>query len=186
MATGIKDIINNVKEIYASDSSLSTLMDFERVLAELDLYAFANWKKGELVSGPINEKYFVTCTFMWPKKLMPDPRGGERLLGYDCEVSYELSHLEYPAKVKTRDDFKIGTHMPKMVRTKVWLVTIVMPKSLISEIHQGSVELEGETLDIEEIESAYQDGMDEEDQTDQTPEDQSTEEQFEVPGELPK
>ena len=61
----IADVIENTKELYMTDSAVGTLMDFERVLDELDLYVFANWKKGELVEGPVYEKYFVTCTFMW-------------------------------------------------------------------------------------------------------------------------
>lgn len=158
--TAITDIIENSKEIFMTDSALSTLLDFERVLDELDLYVFANWKKGELVEGPVYEKYFVTCTFMWPHKLMPDPRGGERLLSYDCEVYYAKDYLEYPVKIEDPDDFEPGTKMPKMARSPVWLVTIVMPKKLMQEIQQGSLELEGSSLDLEDIEQAYEEGAD--------------------------
>lgn len=168
MAQDIKDIINNTKEIFMTDSSLTSLLDFERVLDELDLYVFANWKSGELVEGPVYEKYFVTCTFMWPYKMMPDPRGGERLLDYDCEVYYSKDVLEYPVKVDDPDDFEPGTKMPKMEKVPVWLVKIVMPKKLMQEIQQGSLELESATLDMEDIEGAYEEGThDETQQTDQ-------------------
>lgn len=161
MAKLISDVIENTKEIFMTDSSLNSLMDFERVLDELDTYVFKNWKLGELVEGPIYEKYFVTCTFMWPKKMMPDPRGGERLLSYDCEVYYAKDMLEYPIKVKTPDDFEDGTKMPKMAKKPIWLVTVVMPKKLMQEIKQGSLELESATLDMEDIEKAYEEGEDE-------------------------
>jgi hypothetical protein len=161
MSQALKDVIENTKEISVSDSALDTLLDFERVISELDTYVFANWKMGELVAGPVHEKYFVTCTFMWPYKKMPDPRGGERLLDYGCEISYRNDFLEYPVKIKDYDDFEAGGKMPKMKKVKVWLVEIVMPKQLMSEIKQGSVELEGEKLDIDEIETAYEEGMDE-------------------------
>lgn len=160
MAKPIADVINNTKEIFMTDSSLDTLMDFERVLDELDTYVFANWKDGELVEGPVYEKYFVTCTFMWPHKMMPDPRGGERLLSYDCEVYYAKDMLEYPVKVEDPDDYEPGTKMPKMAKKPIWLVTIVMPKKLMQEIQQGSLELESETLDLEDIEQAYEEGND--------------------------
>ena len=114
MAANIKDILDNTKDVYMTDSAVESLLDFERVLDELDLYVFANWKKGELVEGPVNEKYFVTCTFMWPYKMMPDPRGGERLLEYGCEVRYKKDALEAPKKVKSPADFKPGTKYPKM------------------------------------------------------------------------
>jgi hypothetical protein len=167
MAKIISDVIKNTKEIFMTDSSLTTLLDFERVLDELDLYVFANWKTGELVEGPVYEKYFVTCTFMWPYKLMPDPRGGERLLSYDCEVSYAKDLLEYPAEIKDPSDFKPGTKMPRMAKKPIWLVTIVMPKKLMQEIQQGSLELEGSTLDLEDVEQAYEEGTDDTAQYDQ-------------------
>ena len=167
MAKPISDVIENTKEIFMTDSSLDSLMDFERVLDELDTYVFKNWKLGELVEGPIYEKYFVTCTFMWPKKMMPDPRGGERLLSYDCEVYYVKDMLEYPIKVEDPDDFDAGTKMPKMAKKPIWLVTIVMPKKLMQEIKQGSLELESATLDMEDIEKAYEEGEDESMELDQ-------------------
>ena len=178
MSKAIHDVIENTKEIFLTDSSLNSLLDFERVLDELDLYVFDHWKEGELVEGPIYEKYFVTCTFMWPYKLMPDPRGGERLLDYDCEVYYSKDILEYPVKVENPDDFEPGTKMPKMKKVPIWLVKIVMPKKLMQEIQQGSLELEGATLDLEDIEQAYEEGndaeagYDEQDQQEQTPNDE--------------
>jgi hypothetical protein len=161
MANHIKDVIQNTKEIYMSDSALSTLMDFERVLDELDLYVFANWKSGELVAGPVYEKYFVTCTFMWPHKKMPDPRGGERLLEYDCKINWGEDVLEYPIKVKDPADYKPGTKVPKLGRIPVWIVEITMPKKLMYEIERGSLELESESVEAEDIESASETGADE-------------------------
>lgn len=177
MAKPIADVIENTKEIFMTDSALTSLIDFERVLDELDLYVFAHWKEGELVEGPIYEKYFVTCTFMWPYKMMPDPRGGERLLDYDCEVYYAKDQLEYPIKVETPNDFEPGTKMPKMAKKPVWLVTIVMPKKLMQEIQQGSLELESATLDLEDIEQAYEEGEDQAMDLDQEQEQQNDQQQ---------
>lgn len=159
MATEIKDIIDNTKHLYMTNSSLESLMDFERVLDELDTYVFKNWSKGELVEGPIYDKYFVTCTFMWPYKLMPDPRAAERLLDYKCEVSYKKDTLEYPVEVQTPDDFQPGTKYPRLAKKPVWMVTITMPKQLMRDIHQGSLDLEAETVNIEDIEQAYEVGL---------------------------
>ena len=160
MPANIKDILSNIKDIYMTDSSLETLLDYERVLDELDLYSFKHWKLGELVEGPVYEKYFVTCTWMFPYRKMPDPSGGERLLNYGCEVEYWEDVLEYPIDIKSPDDFKAGTKVPKMVSTPVWMVTITMPKKLMTDIQQGSIELESETLDTEDIEAAYEQGLD--------------------------
>ena len=83
------DVIQNLQNIYENDKSFRVLKDFERVLDELGLYVYANWEDGELAEGPIITRHWVTCTFMWPNKNMPDPMGGKRLLDYDCEISYE-------------------------------------------------------------------------------------------------
>jgi hypothetical protein len=141
-----------------TDSAVSTLLDFERVLDELDLYAFENWKQGELVEGPKYEKYFISCTFMWPYKKMPDPKGAVRLGDYDCEVNFIQDFFEHPVTVKTPNDFKPGTKFPKSVKTPVWLVEIVMPKKLMNDIEQGALELESGTVDLEDIDNAYQEG----------------------------
>ena len=79
-------IIDTVKGIFTSDASLSTAMDFERVLDEADLYAYKNWEIGELVDGPEVKRYTVACTIMYPYKMMPDPRGAKRLVSIGCVV----------------------------------------------------------------------------------------------------
>lgn len=160
MPANIRDLLDNTKEIFMTDSAVSTLLDFERVLDELDLYAFANWKNGELVEGPIYEKYFVKCTFMWPYKKMPDPRGAERLSEYDCDVNFKKDFFEHPIKVKTPMDYKPGTKVPKLIKSPIWLVEIVMPKKLMQDIQQGALELESGTVDMEEIDTAYETGAD--------------------------
>jgi len=169
MPANIKDLLKNTQDIFMTDSAVNTLLDFERVLDELDMYAFKNWKKGELVEGPVYEKYFVKCTFMWPYKKMPDPRGGKRLSGYECEVVYKEDYFLHPAKVEKPEDFKPGTKVPRMIKTPVWLVEITMPKKLMKDIQQGALELESGTIDIEDIDQAYETGADNEavDQTDE-------------------
>ena len=59
-------IVDTVKGIFTSESSLRTLLDFERVLDDADLYAYKNWLIGELVDGPRIKRYTVTCTFLYP------------------------------------------------------------------------------------------------------------------------
>lgn len=158
----IKTAIENTKRIYLSDSSLNILLDFERVLDELDMYSFKYWSKGELVEGPTIERYWVSCKFMWPYKMMPDPRGAERLLPYGCKVSYEKTTVKIPVKISSPDDFRDdGSRKGKLVPVKIWLVSIEMPQELISDIEQGSIEIAGEDIDLDDINDAYQQGFDE-------------------------
>jgi len=160
MPANIRDLLHNTQEIFMTDSAVNSLLDFERVLDELDLYTFKHWKQGELVDGPNYEKYFVSCTFMWPYKRMPDPRGAARLSEYECDVNFREDYFEHPVKVKTPSDFKPGTKVPKLVKTPVWLVEITMPKKLMADIQQGALELESGTVDLEDIDSAYETGAD--------------------------
>ena len=153
-------VAENIRDIYMSEGSLLSLLDFERVLDELDLYAFKNWAIGELVQGPDIGKYRVGCIFMWPEKLMPDPRGARRLLPFDCEVRYKKTNMKIPVKIEDPSDFRPGTHKAKIVEKKVWLVEIVMPKALMSDIRTGSVELEDQDIDLEDLDSAYEQDLD--------------------------
>jgi hypothetical protein len=50
--------------------------------------------------------------------------------------------------------------MPKMMSRPVWLVEISMPKQLMRDIQRGSLELESETVDLEDIEQSYEVGLD--------------------------
>jgi len=155
-------VADNIKDIYLSEGSLLTLLDFERVLDELDLYAFKNWQIGELVSGPNIGKYRVTCIFMWPEKLMPDPRGARRLLPFDCVVKFKKTRMKVPMKIEDPSDFRPGTHKARLIENKIWLVEITMPKSLMSDIRTGSIELEDQDIDLEDLDRAYEQDLDQE------------------------
>lgn len=153
-------VADNIRDIYMSDGSLTTLLDFERVLDEVDLYAFNNWEIGELVAGPEVSKYRVTCTFMWPENLMPDPRGGRRLLPFDCEVRYMKKDIKIPVKIVDPSDYRSGTKKAKLITKPVWLVEIVMPKSLMNDIRTGSIEMEDQDIDLDELDQAYEQDLD--------------------------
>jgi len=155
----IVDIVKNTKKIYMSESSLETLLDFERVLDQLDIYAFENWKRGELVEGPIVDRHWVTAKFMWPHKLMPDPDGAKRLLGYNARVMYEREKLASPVKVEDYDDFRPGTRKPKLREDAVWVLEIRMPKELIQDINEGYMELEGREIDMTDLDDAYEQNL---------------------------
>ena len=148
-------VAKNIKDIYLSEGSLMTLLDFERVLDSMDLYAFKNWDIGELVQGPTIGKYHVSCIFLWPENLMPDPRGGRRLLPFDCEVKFKRTNMKIPIKIEDPSDYRPGTKIARIIEKKVWLVEITMPKTLMSDIRTGSIDLEEQELDLTELDNAY-------------------------------
>ena len=153
-------VADNIRDIYMSEGTITTLLDFERVLDEVDVYAFKNWEIGELVAGPEITKYRVACTFMWPEKLMPDPRGGRRLLPFDCEVSYMKKDIKIPVKITDPSDYRSGTKKAKLITRQVWLVEIVMPKALMNDIRTGSIEMEDQDIDLDDLDQAYEQDLD--------------------------
>jgi hypothetical protein len=99
---------------------------------------------------------------MWPANLMPDPRGGRRLLPFDCEVVYKKQKIKVPRKINDPSDYRPGTKKAKINEYEVWLVEITMPKNLMSDIRTGSIELQGEEIDLEDLDAAYEKDLDQE------------------------
>lgn len=131
------DIIKNIETLYSSNTSLSVLKDFERVLDEMELYVYKNWIDGELVEGPVVKRHWITASFMWTKDKMPDPMGAKRLLEYGCKVKYEKTHLVEPRQIKSEKDYRPGTKKARLDRKPVWVVHITMPRELVSEMYEG-------------------------------------------------
>ena len=148
-------IVDTIKNIYMSDGSMNTLLDFERVLDEADIYAYKNWINGELVQGPDVGRYSCKCTFMWPYKLMPDPRATLRLATIGCNVKMMKSKIEVPVAVTSYEDFQSGSRYPKMKENQVWFMQIDIPFELMDDIKEGSVDIAEDTIDLSEIEDAY-------------------------------
>jgi len=153
-------VAETIRDLYMSEGSVSVLLDYERVLDEMDLYAFKNWSSGELVDGPDISRYSVTCTFLWPAELMPDPRGAKRLLPFGAKVKFKKTTMKVPVKVESPDDYRPGTKKPKMIEKEVWLVEMELPKYLINEIRTGSQELEGQDIELDDLDSAYEKDLD--------------------------
>lgn len=162
-------IVDTIKNIYMSDGAMSTLLDFERVLDNADLYAFKNWSMGELVQGPNTGRYVCKCIFMWPYKLMPDPRGALRLVNVGCKVTFGKGEIKVPVQIKDYEDYVPGTRYPKMKKHKVWFVEIAIPLELMDDIKEGSIDLADQSIDLSEIEEAYDEDLD-------TPNQENTEE----------
>jgi hypothetical protein len=45
---------------------------------------------------------------------------------------------------------------------KVWLVEITMPKALMNDIRTGSIEMEDQDIDLDELDQAYEQDLDKE------------------------
>jgi hypothetical protein len=83
-------------------------------------------------------------------------------LPYDCEIKYRRIMMQIPIKIDDPSDYRPGTKKAKMIERPVWLVEITMPKSLMSDIRTGSIEMEDEEIDLEELDQAYEQDLDQE------------------------
>ena len=77
MAQRFETINDNLSGIFANQTVLEILTEFEGVLDSMDMYAYENWIKGEVVDGPILDRYWVTVTLMYPEKSMPNPEAAK-------------------------------------------------------------------------------------------------------------
>ena len=91
---------------------------------------------------------------------MPDPRGARRLLPFDCKIKYKKTNMKVPMKIEDPSDYRPGTKKAQLVEKKIWLVEIVMPKALMSDIRTGSVELEDQDIDLGDLDDAYEKDLD--------------------------
>ena len=160
MGVNIQAILDNIRQISLSPSSMEFLREFERVIDENGLYAFLHWKQGELCDGPKVSAYRVKCTFFWPLSKMPDPAGAQRLIPYGVKITYKKAWMKYPVKVHSEDDFRPGVKKPKIAKIPIWLVTIDIPKYLIKDITRGSKEIINREFDMENIQDAYERDLD--------------------------
>ena len=132
------DVIRNIKKIYASDNVINSLVNMEKVMDDVNIYSYKNWKLGELVDGPHQSKYDVTATFMWDAKAMPDPDAGKRLTNLGARVEYKKDIKLVPRKIKTYSDYRPGTRKGKLDEMPVWLVKITIPNTVIEDFNAES------------------------------------------------
>ena len=154
------NILNdNIKVISENNSLLDMLMEFEKTLDSLDLYAFKNWQKGEILEGPSLKRHYVNVKLMYPYKSMPDPDGAKRLMARDCLVKFNKDTLITPKKVKTFDDVEVDTRPNGQTRYKaktksepVWVVSIDMPRRYVDEFSKDVVEIDSNKfVDMEDV-----------------------------------
>jgi hypothetical protein len=104
MTIAVKMLNDQIKKISDTNTLLDMLLEFEKVLEDIDVYAYKNWAKGEVLEGPKLSRHYVTVTLVYPQKEMPDPEGAKRLMARDCLVKYHQDELISPVKVRSFDD----------------------------------------------------------------------------------
>jgi hypothetical protein len=92
--------------------------------------------------------------------------------------------MKVPVKIRKPEDFRPGTHKAKLTEKTIWLVEIVMPKHLMNDIKTGSIELEDDTVDLDELDQSYEQDLDQEQYQSQGNA-QQAQAQLQAPGGMP-
>ena len=156
----IEELKNTLAQLVDSSSDLNILLEFEEVLDNLNIYAYKNWEYGEVLAGPDVSKYWITCSLMWPQKLMPDPDGALRLTKHGARVSFKKDMLIEPIKIVTQDDLSgepgpDGKRRAKKKQTPIWIVNIEMPRQFVDEFESSKITINGTDIDLSEVDGAY-------------------------------
>ena len=172
-----QDLNDHLRKVSEGESLLDMLLEFEGILDEVDLYAYKNWSKGEILEGPDVGRHWVTAKFMYMSEDMPDPSGAERLLSRGMKVKFCREELKYPKKIKNWDDVDssrsfnaqgggyggmgglggVGYVKPKTMTDKVWVVEITMPRKYVDSTIQDYVDIgDDEFIDTDAIDAATQ------------------------------
>jgi len=155
-----------VRRLDDSPDLVDIMIGIEDYLDRHDIYAFKNWIHGELIQGPIVKPYWVTVQFKWPHRQMPDPQGGVRLLPHGTKILFRLMNQRVPVKVTKPSDYQPGTHKPKIITEKIWVVEMMIPRRFIEDIDQEIMNLYDDRIeDSDTVEDAAAQGVTEKNAT---------------------
>ncbi|NJO65226.1 MAG: hypothetical protein HC836_46125 [Richelia sp. RM2_1_2] len=145
--------MNIIKRLNDNESLLDVMIQIEDYLDSVDIYAFANWMDGELVSGPYVKKYWIIITLKYPHQQMPDPDGGLRLMKYGSMVKFEKAFEEVPVEVDDpSEDLDPNTGRPKLKKEPIWLIHLKIPRKFVEALNIEGLDLfDGETEELEQI-----------------------------------
>lgn len=128
-----------VQTLYDQDGLLDILIGVEKYFDDMDLYAYKNWIYGELVEGPIVEKYWVTVTFKYDHDTFPDPLATKILERQGTKVfvkaDYEVSPISHPRKLGDMETVAAqasGISLPADERVPIILYKFQIPRRIVN------------------------------------------------------
>lgn len=144
----------DLEKLEDSEYLLDVLIDCENVLDSLDLYCYFGWFDGEVVKGPIIRRHWVTFSLKYPHNKMPDPRAALRLLKHGVQVEFNSMKQKVEGTVATPE------HEPNAQTD--WLVTITIPRSLMTDTEEADLESYDDEVNSDDVEAAQDIGLDDE------------------------
>ena len=159
MTTNLDTIKSTLVGISKGEGLLDMLIEFERTLDNVEIFAYRNWMLGEIVDGPHISRYWFKVTLMFPYKMMPDPNAGLRLTKLGVRMGFRKGTFHKPVKVHGPADWADPeTKRAKMAEHKVWLVDIDMPLKFIKRGLENNDDIIQKDIDKaeEELSDAFE------------------------------
>ena len=153
------DIIDNLRSIDGNGTLLDILLEFEHMLDEQGMYAYENWKLGEVAHGPKLSRYWLNVVLMYPYLKMPNPTAALRLKNIGCDVKFKKATLKVPVTVKSQEDLD-EKKKPKLKNHTVWLVDVWMPRKFVDEFTDEEMAVGNIKVDQEAVGNAEIQGLD--------------------------
>lgn len=161
MEKHVDEIKQTLVRVSEDISSFDLLLELDRFLSNMNIYAYKHWDLGELVEGPKVSRHWIDTTWMYPHVNMPDPMGGMRLEKQGCKVTYKKAVLAEPVEydpddgdVRFRD---VKTKQSQMKKYNVWLVTIACPLSIVDDSLSDQLTVNNEEyVNTDDLDSGYE------------------------------
>ena len=151
-------IYSNTKYINDHSNFLDIAMECAAFLEQIGAFAFKNWINGELVQGPVCEKYFVKMKIMFPENMDPDPAVFERLTNIGCKVELKQDIYRRVVNVKTDDDdasFSKEGFEKRMFEHNIWIVSLKIPERFLPLDGNTLFKIDDEYIEYNDIEAVY-------------------------------
>lgn len=147
-----------LRKLEGSQTLLNVLMAFEDYLDSMDIYAFKNWFNGEVIEGPIIERYWVTIALKYEHADMPDPQGGMRVLKSGGKIKYIKAQqelfIEDDTDIVSSVDNQTSNRAHKNAKPEykdIWVVIIRLPRRFVEDVIDADLEEFEEYLDMEDL-----------------------------------
>lgn len=126
---------DTIKTLFKNQGLLDYLLRFEEYLDNSNLYVYDGWENGEVVEGPIVNRYDCEITLKFIKSEPLDPRGMLLFERHGTKLQIR-EDVELVPKTKIQDvnDFD-PEHFgkPKMDKVPVVLVKFIVPRRLLDD-----------------------------------------------------
>ena len=149
MPTFDKD--KTIRNLFKQKSLLDIALEIENFLDFMNIFVFEGWLDGELVDGPQVSRYWITSTWRFDYKKMPDPMAARILHDVGVIVNFEKAEVMEPIEVKSPADYRPGTKVPKLRPVPVWHVEIKLPRRFVDDIDYNELDEIDDEVDVDSI-----------------------------------